>query len=189
MAELVFFDRAEFGAGAIAFRHPKQRVIAKPMLTAGGRQNTPVPQAFADDGQRIVRVTHQGQHTHKLCATLCFGHILEGVEQFGVIRRIAFAVRVTCRINARRAAEKIHRQPRVIRQCWQTRNTRRIAGFKNRVFNKRQAGFFRLDAAEFSNRAQLHRLAEHGLKFFEFAGVVASQYQLRKVHHSIGATI
>ena len=105
-------------------------------------------------------------------------------EGFSLVELIiTLAVGVTCRINTRRPAEKIHRQPGVVGQCRQARDTRGIARFKNRVFNERQAGFFRFNAAEFSNRAQLHRLAEHGLKFFEFAGVVAGQYQLREVDH------
>ena len=148
-----------------------------------------MPQAFADNRQRVVSVADQGQDADKLRAAFGLRHVFEGIEQFGVVRRIALAIGIAGRVNAWRAAQSIHRQPRVVRQCGQAANARCIAGLKNGVLDKRQAGFFRLDAAELSNRAQLHRLAEHGLKFFEFARVVAGEYQLREVHHSIGATI
>jgi hypothetical protein len=34
----------------------------------------------------------------------------------------------------------------------------------------------------------LHGLAEHGLQFLEFAGVMAGQYELLEIHHSPGNT-
>ena len=40
----------------------------------------------------------------ELCAALLFRHILERVQQLGVVRGIALAVGVTGRIDARRAA-------------------------------------------------------------------------------------
>ncbi|MNI47297.1 hypothetical protein D3C73_1018090 [compost metagenome] len=145
-----------------------------------------MPQAFAEDRQRVLGVTYQRQHADELCATLSFRHVFHRLEQLGVVRRIAFAIGVAGRVDARRAAQEVHRQPRIIRQRRQTGNARSIAGLEDGVLDERKAGLFRLDAAEFANRAQLHRLAEHGLEFLEFAGVVAGQYELREIDHSPG---
>ncbi|MNP69222.1 hypothetical protein D3C76_1652920 [compost metagenome] len=86
------------------------------MLAAGFGENAPVPQAFAEDRQWIIGMADQGQHTHELRAALGFGHVLEGVEQLGVVCRVTFAVSVTGRVNARRTAEEVHGQPGIVGQ-------------------------------------------------------------------------
>ena len=73
-------------------------------------------------------MANQCQNAHKLRAALGLRHVFQGIEQFGVVRCIALAVGVACRVNARRAAQEVDRQPRVIGQCRQPGKACRIAG-------------------------------------------------------------
>ena len=110
-----------------------------------------MPQAFAEDRQRIIGMPHQCQHANELRAALGLRHVFEGVEQFGVVRRIALAVGITCRVDARCTAEEIHRQTGIVGQRRQPRDTRGIARFEDRVLDERQAGFLRFDLAPFAD--------------------------------------
>ncbi|MNL12978.1 hypothetical protein D3C87_1338630 [compost metagenome] len=186
MADLVLVGRTQFGAGHITLRHPEQRVITETVLAAGSAQYPSVPQAFAENRQRIVSVTHQRQHANELRTALGFRYIFQCIEQFGIVRRIALAVGIARRIDAWRTAKEIHRQTGIVGQRRQPGNACGVACLEDRVLDERQTGFFRLDLAPLANRAQLHRFAEHGLEFFEFAGVMAGQYELLDVHHSPG---
>ncbi len=69
-----------------------------------------MPQTFAEDRQRVVGVAHQCQNADELGAALFGGYVLEGVQQFGVVRRITLTVGVTRGVNARRTAQVIHGQ-------------------------------------------------------------------------------
>ena len=158
------------------------------MLAAGLEQDAAVPQAFAQDRQRVVGVAHQRQYADELRTALRFGHVLQGFEQFGIVGRVTLAVGVARRVDARRTAEEVHRQAGIVSQGRQAGDTCGVTRLENGVFNERQAGFFWLYLAEFANRTQLHGLAEHGLQFLEFAGVVAGQYELLEIHHSPGNT-
>ena len=147
-----------------------------------------MPQPFAQNRQRVIGVTHQGQHADELRAALFGGYIPECLEQLGVVRRIALAVGIARRVDARCAAQSVHCQARIVGQGRQAGDTRSVACLEDGVLDERQAGLLRFDLAEFADRTQLHGLAEHGLEFLEFAGVVAGQYELLEIHHSPGNT-
>ena len=53
-----------------------------------------------------------------------------------------------------------------------------MARFEDGVFNKREPGFFGFDLAEITDRPHLDLLTKHGLQLFQFAGIMAGQYQL-----------
>ncbi|MNS95656.1 hypothetical protein D3C72_1299240 [compost metagenome] len=158
------------------------------MLATGLEHDAPVPQAFAQNRQRVVGMAHQCQDADELCAALGFRHVFQRFEQLGVVRRVTLAVGIARRVDARRAAEEIHRQARIVGQGRQAGNACGVARLEDGVLDERQAGFFRLDLAELADRAQLHGRAEHGLEFLEFAGVMAGQYELLEIHHSPGKT-
>ncbi|MCY1414736.1 hypothetical protein D9M71_301950 [compost metagenome] len=147
-----------------------------------------MPQAFAEDRQWVIGMPYQCQHANELCAALVLRYILEHVEQLGVVGGIALAVGIARRVDARRATEVIDCQARIVGQRRQARDACGIAGLEDGILDKRQAGFFGLHAAELTNRAQMYGLTEHGLEFFEFAGVMAGQHDLLEIHHSPGKT-
>ena len=73
-------------------------------------------------------MAHQRQYAHKLGAALRFRHVFESLKQLGIVCRIALPLSVTRGVNTWRATEKVHRQPGVVGQRWQARNTRRVTG-------------------------------------------------------------
>src|SRR5690606_30414003 len=109
-------------------------------------------------------------------------------QQLGVVRRVALAVGVACRVDARRAAEGVDRQAGIVGQCRQAGDTGGIARLENGVLDERQAGLLRFHRGEFTDRAYPHGATEHGLQFLEFAGVVAGEYEFCERHHSSGNT-
>jgi len=183
MAALVLFRRRQFGCGDRFAIGLEQRIVAEAMLALGGMQDAPGPEAFAEDRQRIVGVTHQRQHADELAGALGVGHLFQGLKQLGVVGRIALAVGVARGIDAGGAAEGVHRQARIVGQGRQTGQPRRVACLDDGVLDKGQPGFLGLHLAEFTHRAHPHPVAEHGLEFLELAGVVAGEHQFGKVGH------
>ena len=147
-----------------------------------------MPQAFADDRQRVVGVTHQGQAADELGRALCVRNVLQRGQQLGIVRRIALAVGVACRVDARRTAEGVDRQAGIIGQRRQAGDAGGVARLENGVLDERKTGFLRLHRGKFTDRAYPHGIAEHGLQFLEFAGVVAGEYEFCERHHSSGNT-
>ena len=62
MAQTVLFNGVELGGGFSLRRQKKMRVVAEPMLTTWGIDDFPMPDAFRDEGLRVVRMTHENQH-------------------------------------------------------------------------------------------------------------------------------
>src|SRR5476651_933290 len=85
VADLVLVGRAQFGAGNITLRHPEQRIVAKPVLATGRMQDAPVPQAFAEDRQRVIGVAHQRQHTDKLRTRIASGTSLRASSNLALL--------------------------------------------------------------------------------------------------------
>ncbi|MNN21699.1 hypothetical protein D3C81_1350300 [compost metagenome] len=131
-------------------------------------------------------MAHQRQHADELRAALGVRYVLQHVQQLGVVGRVALAVGVARGVDARRAAEEVHGEPGVIGQRRQAGHPRGVARLEDGVLDEGQAGFFRLHVAEFADGAHVHMLAEHGLQFLEFAGVVTGQHQLFELDHSSG---
>ncbi|MNR00531.1 hypothetical protein D3C85_1163050 [compost metagenome] len=131
---------------------------------------------------------HQGQGADELGAALGVRHVLQCLQQLGVVGRIAETVGVARRADARGAAEGVHRQARVVGQRRQAGHPCGVAGLEDGVLDEAQAGFLRLVAAELGHRAHAHGVAQHGLQFLELAGVVAGQYQFGQGFHSSGNT-
>ena len=186
VAELVLLGRRQFGAGAVALGDPEQRVVAEALGAAGLMQNAAVPEAFAKDRQRVGGMPHQRQGADELGAALAVRHRFKHVQQLGIVGGIALAVGIASRVDARRATEGVYRQSRVVGQRWQAGHLRGVAGLENGILDKRQAGFFRLNAAELADGAHFDVRAEHRLQFFQLAGVVAGQHQFSDRLHSSG---
>ena len=147
-----------------------------------------MPEAFAENRQWVVGMSHQGQGADELGAALAVRDILQGVQQLGVVGGVTLAIGIARRVDARRAAEEVHGQAGVVGQRRQAGDASGIARLEDGVLDERQAGFLRLDAGEFADRAHAHMLAEHGLEFLELAGVVAGEYEFFEQHHSSGKT-
>ncbi len=156
------------------------------MGAAGFAEDAAFPDALAEDRQRVVGVAHQRQHADELCAALGVRDILHGLQQLGVVRRVAPAVGIARRVDARRAAEEVHRQPGVVGQRRQAGEACGVACLEDGVLDEGKTGFLRFHLAELADRAHLHAGAEHGLEFLEFAGIVAGQHQLFELDHSSG---
>ncbi|MNF72822.1 hypothetical protein D3C84_548060 [compost metagenome] len=156
------------------------------MFAMGREQDAAAPDPFAEDRQRVFGVPQQGQAADELGAALGLRHIAQHLEQLGVVRRVALAIGVARRVDAGRAAQGIHRQAGVVGECWQAGNPGGVTGLEDGVLDEAEAGFFRLDFAELGDRAHFYAIAEHGLEFLEFAGVVAGQHQFFEGHHSSG---
>ena len=186
MTDLVLVLRGQFGAGAVTLGHPEQRIIAEAVLALRGMQDAAMPEPLAEYRQRILGMADQCQGADELRATLGIRHLAERIEQLGIVRRIALAVRITSRVDPRRAAEMIHGQPRVVGQRRQAGNPGGIARLEDGVLDERQPGLLGFHVAELAHRAHAYRVAEHGLQFLELAGVVAGQHQFVEGHHSSG---
>ena len=143
-----------------------------------------MPQAFADQRQRVFGMLHQRQHADELRAALGVRHILQRLQQLGVVGGIVLATGVACRVDARRAAEKVHGKAGVIGQRRQAGHLCCMARLDDGVLDEAQPGFFRLVVAELGNRAHAHPVTQHGLQLLQLAGVVAGQHQFGQwLHH------
>ncbi len=149
-------------------------------------QDAPVPESFTDDRQRVLGVAYQRQGADELGTALGVRYVLQDVQQLGVVRRIALAVGIARRVDARRAAEMIDRKAGIVGQGRQAGHPRGVAGLEDSVLDERQTGFFRFHIAEFTHRTHAYGVAQHGLEFLELAGVVAGQHQFFERHHSSG---
>ena len=94
MAELILLRSWQLGAGAVALRHPEQRVVAEAVLATRRMQDAAVPEAFADDWQRIVGMPHQGQRADELRAALAkiddpagSGELISSGRASGIVAR------------------------------------------------------------------------------------------------------
>ena len=163
MTQLVFFLRAEFGAGAVAFRYPEQRIVAKAVLAAGGVQDAAFPGAFADQRDRVFGVAQQSEGADELGAALGIGHVFQRVEQLGVVGRVTSAAGVAGGVDTGCAAKGVDRQAGVVGQGGQARYAGGMAGLDQRVFDEGEAGFFGFDIGEVALRAYLDAVTQHGL--------------------------
>ena len=107
MTEAVLLLRRHFGAGALTFRHPEQWIVAEAVLATCLMQDAAVPQAFAEDRQRIVGMSNQRQGADELRAALGVRHVFQGIEQLGIVRRVALAIGIVDRIVGVRRARLV----------------------------------------------------------------------------------
>src|SRR5690606_29111004 len=140
VAELVLVGGRQLGAGAVALGHPEQRVVAEALFATWRMQDAPVPETFTDDRQRVLGVAYQRQGADELGAALGVRYVLQDVHQLGVVRRIALAVGIARRVDARRAAEMIDRKAGIVGQGRQAGHPRGVTGFEDGVLDERQAG-------------------------------------------------
>ncbi|MNT62782.1 hypothetical protein D3C72_2005390 [compost metagenome] len=103
---------------------------------------------MADNRRGIFCMAHIDQHAVELRLALLVRHRFQRLQQlFQILLVGGVYARIARRVNARRAAQRIDRQPGIIRDSRKASDLCRMTRFQNRIFDKRQAGLFRgLDA-------------------------------------------
>ena len=86
----IFDFRTKLGGGATMFGQIEMRVVAEAVCTCGFCLPLSVPDAFGDDGLRVVLVADEDEHADVVTAFIVF--IGKIGRQFGVVCGIGFGV-------------------------------------------------------------------------------------------------
>ena len=133
--------RAPARRWVVAFRHPEQQVVAEAVGAAGFAEDRPsrCPRRRSAAGRR--RESAPAPALTEALLRRARQDILHGLQQLGVVRRVAPAVGIARRVDARRAAEGSHRQPGVVGQRRQGGKACGVAFALRMAFDEGKTGF------------------------------------------------
>jgi hypothetical protein len=191
MAEPVLFLRIEAGGGERQVGQVEMRIVAKAVGAFGLVDDLAVPQALADERTGIVLRTHQGQYRHVPGAAV--RHALQLANQQRIVGLVglfaAVHLGVARGVHARRAVQRGHAQPRIVRQGRQAGQAAGMAGLGQRIFDKGDVGLFGLGHAQLALRDQFDaQRREQGGKFAQLAGVVGRQHDAAQGFGNLGSS-
>lgn len=131
----IFDFGGKLGGGAAMFGQEKVRIVTETVFTGGFSLPLSVPDAFGDDGLRIVFVAHKHQHADVIAAFI--GVIGQVGGKFGIVGGIGFRFAgVACRQYARCAAERVGTDAAVVGKGRQAAVFGGMAGFGECVFHE-----------------------------------------------------
>src|SRR5438034_673651 len=128
-------------------RHPEitrkeERIVSEAAAAAGLGEDPAVARCFDQLrlGERRVEICH---HTTVARGALVVGNAREPLEQQRVVRRVSHPrpvhLRPTRREHTRRPLERVHLEPRVLRERWNGATLREVARLRHRVFGEARA--------------------------------------------------
>ena len=139
----VLFLRAEFGIGLLKFRQIKHGVISKAPLSLRCKQDLSGALAARDDLPAIR--PEAGDDADELRRAAARRNILQVCKQIADALGIGVFVAVAGGIDARRTAQCIHAQPRIVSQDGQAAGLHDGLGLEKRIFLKGRAGLVDVD--------------------------------------------
>jgi hypothetical protein len=156
MTDGVLLLGRKLGGGAAFLGHDEEGIIPEAVVARGR------PGDASLDGvsgfQQDLSIGGQGQMADEAGGAFLLGHVGQGVQQFGVVGRVCggawrvrgdFAGGVAGTVNTRRPVQRIHLQPRVVRQAGQVRLLGVVQRLVPRVLGEGLPGFVRfLDGRE-----------------------------------------
>ena len=173
---MVFDFGRKLRGGAGVAGQIEMRVVAKAVFACAFRLPLPTPDAFGDDGLRVVGMAHENQHANVVAGFVGMGRKL-GAD-FGVVGGIGFGV-VACVSRGMHtwcAAQRVDADAAVVGKGGQAAVLAGVAGFGERVFNKGAkwlGAFGRVERGLWQDLDAVR--GKQGGEFAQFACVVAGE--------------
>src|SRR2546421_8128000 len=180
VADAILFRRVELGRGLAKRGQIEQRIVTEAVRPARRARDLAAPDAFGDEGARIVSVA-QEQHPAVIVSPALLS---QAGQQLLVIARIALLARTfaTCvirRMHPGLAVERLHAQPRIIGERGQARRPARVPRLGKGVFEKGRVRLVGFRDAESRLRHELDReRRQQSADFPPLAGIARRKDQL-----------